>query len=750
MDQLRHNSVIKLVTDSGEHFYRVILDEPARKKTALVEIVSPSDDDQRTARGGRRRLEHTARRRAKPALPNTTAIIWFHRPELESLASEHLLLPIEFELERPYFVPPQSERGQQEFDRRRQLARLLLDSKYLRESLLIHGTFGPLIKETMALGCSRAQANKILSLLIRFGFHEKSLRDRRFRCGAPGQPRPCDPGGRRKAGRKTNAERLARKVQTEAPPQQPGVSTEWIIKILGADKKNSKLRMKMPERIDRILKHAFVQAYTFVNGVPVAVDLRQGQYPNRRQIIRVLTSTIPKMEELQNKTTAGHFQRNHRSLKEKAWKGIPGPGHTWCIDSTVGDIYLRSILNRTWIVGRPVVYVIVDVWSTAVMGFHVCLQHPSWPTAKIALFNCVAPPELMSALYGFSFSLALNPLPTLPASLWMDNGEYKSQGGRFFGMYVPDESFTPPRRPDWHGMTEVLHRIGKDRIQAIPGAIDARRKELEIRQYRPGLSVMTLPEFVEYLYTVFWRYNLTANRAHRLDATMKACGVVPSPAGLWRFGHDMGIGTQREFTRTTLITDMLPASPAHVTRNGVFKGQLDYGWPPGLEDEWGFLARNRHGWKLPGNYHPASLSKTWILPSSGLIELDLADTAIAPPHTPLFDFVDQMEHHTQSNAKREHETNLIRLQALERETQLIRNAKSRTREADALSKGGRPDITTARQMELESSLPPQDLSDSGRPFNARPPREAMNDAGQDHLAWMAQLLDEQSPENDHE
>lgn len=750
MDQLRHNSVIKLITDSGEHFYRVVLDEPVRNKTALVEIVSPSDQDQRTARGGRPRLERTTRSRPKPKLPNTTAVIWFNRSELASMAASHLLLPIEFELERPYFVPPNSQKGQQEFAQRCQLARFFLNYEHRRKSLLINGTFGPLIKETMALGCSRTRANTILSLLVRFGFHENSLRDRRFGCGAPGKRRPCDPGGRKKSGRKTNEERIARKVGATVPPQQPGISTAWFDAITTSDKTLSKLRMKMPERIDRILKSAFVQTYTFVNGVPVAVDLRQGQYPNRRQIARVLKREIPKMLALQEKTTAGHFQRNHRSLKGKAWKGIPGPGHTWCIDSTVGDIYLRSTVNRTWIVGRPVVYVVVDVWSTAVVGFHVCLQHPSWQTAKVSLFNCVAPAELMSALYGFSFSLALNPLPTLPASLWMDNGEYKSQAGRFFGMHVPDESFTPPRRPDWHGVTEVLHRIGKDRIQAIPGAIDARRKELEIRQYRPGLSVMTLPEFAEYLYTVFWRYNLTANRAHRLDATMKACGVVPSPAGLWRFGHDMGIGTQREFTRTTLITDMLPASPAHVTRNGVFKGKLEYGWPPGLEDEWGFLARNEHGWRLPGNYHPASLSKTWILPSSGLIELDLADTAIAPPHTPLFDFVDQMEHHTQNNAKREHETNLIRLQALERETQLVSNAKKRTREADALSEGGRPDITTARQLELESSLPQQDLADSGRPSNARPTRDALNDAGQDHLARMAQLLDEQCPENGHE
>ncbi len=40
-----------------------------------------------------------------------------------------------------------------------------------------------------------------------------------------------------------------------------------------------------------------------------------------------------------------------------------GPGSVYQIDATIGDIYLVSSLDRSRIIGRPVVYACVDVFS---------------------------------------------------------------------------------------------------------------------------------------------------------------------------------------------------------------------------------------------------------------------------------------------------------------------------------------------------------------------------------------------------
>lgn len=741
MDPLAHNAMIKIIRPEGDVLYRVILDDLKLQRTALVELIPrPTDPLIPSARGGRRRKANLSKIRKKTPLPTSTNPVWFDRDELATLQRRNLMFPVQIEPEAPYFLEPVSERSKQELARRREIATPFLNLDRVRESLLTSGGFTPLLRQATEQGCSRALAYKVLSLLCRFGFSERSLRDRRFGCGAPGEPRYCAPGGRKKSGRKTRKERLARAHGAPIAPEQPGMTLDWRNMIMTADDEISKLKIKMPERIDRILTSAFVKQFKFVDGVPVEIDLPKGSYPNRRQIQRVLNREIPKLVALQQKTTQGHFNRNMRGLRGRMWLDVSGPGHTWCMDSTVGDIYLRSTIDRSWVVGRPVVYIVVDVWSTAVIGFHVCLQHPSWNVAKIALFNSACSPDLLSEVYGFTVNLALDPLPTLPASLWVDNGEYRSRAGRAFGIYIPDESFTPPYRPDWHGVTEVLHRIGKEHIQSIPGGIDNRRKELELRQYRPRLSVMTLPEFARYLAVVFWKYNLTSDRLHRLDASMVKHGIQPSPAGLWRFGHSFGIGTQRAFPSSELIMDLLPVEQARVTKYGVFRAGLGYGWPEEFERDWSERARNEGGWNIKAAYHPAGIKKLWMPDArSGVLDLTLRDDALCPAYATNFDHLDVLVNKNLDMAELEHQRNLAKIKARTLLDSITNDAIEKTREADASLHGAIPSITASRAMELAAAHQPSFLSGpSAEPAEARYNQEAIDD----HLAFSAQLSEE--------
>lgn len=59
-----------------------------------------------------------------------------------------------------------------------------------------------------------------------------------------------------------------------------------------------------------------------------------------------------------------------------------GPGSIFQVDATLGDVYLVSSLNRLWIIGRPVIYFIIDVFSRLVTGLSVSLEGPSWLGAK--------------------------------------------------------------------------------------------------------------------------------------------------------------------------------------------------------------------------------------------------------------------------------------------------------------------------------------------------------------------------------
>jgi hypothetical protein len=709
MEQLAHNSLIKIITPEGDKLYRVILDELLIGRTALVDISELSEDEREGRKlGGRRHKTSTTVRRKKSLLRNTATIEWLERCELVALHRRHLVMPVTLELERQYFFPPGNDRSKAEYERRCRLAAPLLNYSHFREEVLATGSFTSLAKEIIAAGCGKTLAYKIISLMSRFGFSESSLRDRRFRCGAAGTLRPCEPGGRKKPGRKTRDYRLAALLRQPLPPQQPGMSGTWRDTIMHAYREITRAeKIKLDDKAiaRKIQNSGFVTCYRIVDGIPIEAKLDKGSYPNLRQIKRVLKHEIPEMEARRAKCSENYFQRNLRGLRGKMWHNIPGPGHTWAIDSTIGDMYLRSTLNRAWIIGRPVVYIVVDVWSTAVVGFHVCIQPPSWLMAQIALFNSAIGPAVINELFDCSVtvSMTLDPLPTLPASLWMDNGEYKSKPGRAFGLHVPDEAFTPPYRPDWHGVVEVLHRITKQLTQVTPGSIDYRRKKLEeLNRRAPHLSVMTVPEFIRFLHCCFYRYNLTADRENRLDSSMKSAGVIGAPAGLWHFGHAMGIGTQRRFTQAELITQLLPQEEAKVTSRGICAGGLDYGWPAAYEQAWSERARHGHRWSMPANYHPSTVRKIWTPDAhKGVIDIALPDDSNCERIATQFDYLELSEYAKYKSSDIEHYRTTISLGAVEHQNRMIAEATTLTRQAEAAYKGHKPTIPDVREMERQ-------------------------------------------------
>ena len=65
------------------------------------------------------------------------------------------------------------------------------------------------------------------------------------------------------------------------------------------------------------------------------------------------------------------------------------PGTRFQIDATIADIYLVSSLDVNKVIGRPVIYAVIDVFSYRYRI--ICrLEGPSWIGAMMALDNMVA------------------------------------------------------------------------------------------------------------------------------------------------------------------------------------------------------------------------------------------------------------------------------------------------------------------------------------------------------------------------
>lgn len=713
--ELIHNQVIRLLDDGSKGaypsgLYRIVFDEPSIGKTVAVCI--ERFDSVRIVRGGRVKKSATKRPRRKPPSKLVGELLWLERDTLQGLCDANCLSTVEVERESVYYEPLELGDTHELYDQRVSAMAGFLDFENLQTSILISKGVGSLVREAMAFsGMSRAFIYKQWSTLCRLGFDANSLRPRRDRCGAPGVRRPCDPGGRKKAGRKEPMQRIAAHYGVSLDPSQPGMSSEWRAAIIAADKSlRTKVKPRMSIRCKLIIKSAFVSRYRNDDGKLVPIDPKIGHYPNNRQIARVLTFDVPRLQQLLEKTTIGHFDRSLRGLVARNWKGVAGPGHTWAIDSTVADIYLRSSINRAWIVGRPIVYIVVDVWSTAVVGFYVCLTGPSWYTARISLFNSVADPGLIGELWGYQPVLCLSPSPTMCYALMCDRGEYLSKKASVTATkLIPCVSYAPPYRPDLKGLVEVLHRIEKDeQFLFMPGAMDYRRAEFDLRKSNPDESILTVREYVHYLHEVFAEYNLTADRRHRLDAHMAVAGVFPSPAGLWRWGFEMGVGYRRATPQSDLITTLLDSDKASVRRNGVVFAGNEYSCQAIEDAQWTATARNFGSWQIPINYYPGSVGRIWTPNpgNQGLLDLRISDQAKTSAEVTYDEMTDSFMYAKVNQKGFEHERLMQSLASMRRKDEIKQTAKRLTKHAEANASGAQPNMTEARAMEAAPYITP--------------------------------------------
>jgi putative transposase len=686
--------------------YRVIFDEPISGKTVCVCIERL--ESTKPLRGGRKKIAETKSTRRKCPPPLIGVLIWMERDELKRLQEGQFLITVEIEREAIYFATLEPRKHEEIYKRRCRAMTNFLDFEKLKEGILTNGGVGGLVRDAMmAESVSRAYVYKQWSILCRLGISDASLMPRQDRCGALNVSRPCDLGGRKKAGRKTKPQKVAMAYGIDLPPKQPGMSSEWRAAIVAADNRiKTPIKPPMPQRFKMIMDSVFVKKYRCENGSMVAIDPQRGEYPNRQQVRRVLEVDVSRVQRLLQKTTIGHFKRSLRGLLARNWKGIPGPGHTWAIDSTVGDIYLRSSLNRAWIVGRPIVYIVVDVWSTAVVGFYVCLTGPSWNTAKISLFNSVADPELLGEMWGYQPLLSLNPAPTMCYQLMCDRGEYLSKGASLTAIkLIPSMAYAPPYRPDLKGLVEVLHRIAKDaQFLFMPGAMDHRRAEFDLRKSNPEESALTVSEYVEYLHLIFGEYNLIADRSHRVDAHMAAAGVFPSPAGLWRWGHEMGVGVRRAISQADLITTLLNPDMARVGRSSVKFGGNDYLSDVVAAEQWTTIARNSDSWQIPIHHYPGPVGRIWTpnVSGKGLLELRISDQAKTSAEVTFDEMNDSLASLQMQRAEIEHMKNVRAWEIYRRLEGLKQNAVRQTAEALERARGERPTMTEARILEVAS------------------------------------------------
>jgi hypothetical protein len=313
------------------------------------------------------------------------------------------------------------------------------------------------------------------------------------------------------------------------------------------------------------------------------------------------------------------FDKETRPLLSTSRAEVMGPGDRYQIDATIADVYLVSRLNRTRIIGRPTLYVIIDVFSAMIVGLYVGLEPPSWVGAMTALANAAGDKVAYCRQFGIEISEADWPCQGLPSALLADRGEMLGHAAdalvRNFNVRIEN---TAPYRADWKGLVEQQFRL----LPAVfgpytPGYVEPDFRERGAKDYRLD-AVFTVEEFTALVINCVLYYNNDREISSYIrDRAMIADDVAPIPIEMWEWGQTVRSGAQRRFPEEQIRVCLMPTDKARVTGKGIVFRNIHYSCQEALTGRWFEKARTKGTWQVGISYDPRLMDTIYLHDEDG-------------------------------------------------------------------------------------------------------------------------------------
>lgn len=274
------------------------------------------------------------------------------------------------------------------------------------------------------------------------------------------------------------------------------------------------------------------------------------------------------------------FAKDVRACLSHSKQLIHYPGHTYIIDATVGDIYLVCAMDRRLLIGRPVIYVVMDAFSSLILSVHVALEGPNLEQAEIALFRAMTPKDKLLSSFGMTSLAEALPPGCRPTFVFCDRGELFGTGGRSLTERMGiAQSVAAPYRADWKGMLERYFGIQNQLVlHWLPGAVRARVRERGDRDVRLD-AVLTVNELLRILLSLAAEWNLTHDMTRHVSGAMLRKGIWATPESFWDYGLKMLHGAPKFLERSDAIKQLLTPLAFSATRKGLELDKLRFTSP---------------------------------------------------------------------------------------------------------------------------------------------------------------------------
>lgn len=286
------------------------------------------------------------------------------------------------------------------------------------------------------------------------------------------------------------------------------------------------------------------------------------------------------------------WDMNNRGMTSGVSEHVSAPGDCFEIDATVADVFVVSKYNRSHVLGRPVIYVVVDQASRMVVGLFVDIVYASWDAAKQALLNAFLPKKSFCEHYGIEIDEEDWPCHHMPRSLLCDRGEMiHSQPevhSRPLGIKL---DFASPTRADWKSVVERRFGIANDEtIHELKGTTNGKPKTRMDPDPKES-ALHTVDEVFQILIKGFIKFNKHRFIDDLITPELIEKDLEATPLNYWNDRVSRHLDSLTIVDEEQAKAELLRAGKAQITSRGIRVGDMFYSCKTAEDENWFAIAR---------------------------------------------------------------------------------------------------------------------------------------------------------------
>lgn len=443
------------------------------------------------------------------------------------------------------------EKSHSEMTERYEIIKLIVES----ENALDSSERGRLITiEMMRRNISKAKIYRILRAYWTFGQCIEAVSTHYHKCGAKGKQRQFTnqkPGRKRKDGRKKKAVRT-------------NLHTRFMHNAITAFYFTKKYSLtKTYRRFVTYCKDD--NSYTSDDNIPSIDSLRH------------LLQSHYSIEHASSKRYGNRvYMKDMRTLNGTATASAYGPGARYELDATVVDVHIVCSHDRTRVLGRPILYIVIDLFSRLIVGFYIGFYSPSFRTATISLLSALQDKTHLLEKYNISKSMCSSwPGVGLPDALISDKAElFGLNGSHLAEMTNMRIENTASGRSDAKGVVERHFGVIQD---AFEGDFDGKSSKPGAKKSGAIDGRLTATLTFDELQEIIVSEIIVRNNCHVMtnyDCEQDMPDDMPmTPINVWNWGIENRTGCLQCFDEERMKVAILLRGQATVSRDGIrYKG----------------------------------------------------------------------------------------------------------------------------------------------------------------------------------